>query len=137
VATSLVRASVRFTASFEASLETVETFLSETGQASAYDRLLDLLEGTAVHFLERFPAMGRPFMSMRSGSYEALVKTEELVERLDRLPAGSMVREYLLQDYLILYLHADDSVYLLSIRHYRQVSFEFEHLWVGQQRPVG
>jgi plasmid stabilization system protein ParE len=132
--TSPRRASVRFTASFEAGLESIEEYLAEIAYPAGYDRLLDTLENVVVPRLERFPAMGRPFLSSKSETYEALLKTEELVERLERFAGSGGVREYLLEDYLILYLHAGETVFLLSIRHFRQVSFEFEHVWLGQRR---
>ena len=41
------------------------------------------------------------------------------------------LREYLLSDYLLLY-QVDEQrsmVYLLSIRHHRQLSFDFHRMW--------
>lgn len=43
--------------------------------------------------------------------------------------AGSAVtslREYVMTDYLVLYLQVEATVYLLSIKHHRQLSFDFE-----------
>jgi hypothetical protein len=39
------------------------------------------------------------------------------------------VREYLMSHYLVLYAHVGSAVYLLSIRHQRQTSFDFPALW--------
>ena len=40
------------------------------------------------------------------------------------------MREYVLKDYLLLYALIDGAtVYLLSIRHHRQLSFDFEGHW--------
>jgi hypothetical protein len=51
------------------------------------------------------------------------------------MPAGApeALREYLHGDYLMLYatLEADATVALLSIRHHRQLSFDFAGLWPG------
>ncbi|WP_267119527.1 hypothetical protein [Xanthomonas sacchari] len=43
------------------------------------------------------------------------------------------MRLYLHDDYLMLYtaVEASATVYLLSIRHYRQLSFDFAGLWDG------
>jgi hypothetical protein len=43
------------------------------------------------------------------------------------------LREYLHGDYLILYTEAEveAAVYLLSIRHHRQLSFDFARMWPG------
>jgi hypothetical protein len=53
--------------------------------------------------------------------------------QLATLPPGAAgaLREYLHGDYLILYvaMEAEAAVYLLSIRHHRQLSFDFARLW--------
>ena len=51
--------------------------------------------------------------------------------QLAALPPGAAdaLREYLHGDYLILYTLAGSTVYLLSIRHHRQLSFAFAKLW--------
>ncbi|MHB8758912.1 MAG: hypothetical protein ACYC5S_02190 [Thiobacillus sp.] len=43
------------------------------------------------------------------------------------------MREYLHGDYLMLYNASETAatVYLLSIRHHRQLSFDFTRLWPG------
>lgn len=50
-------------------------------------------------------------------------------ELLAQLPLGAAeaLRVYLHGDYLILYTAT--TVYLLSIRHHRQLSFDFARLW--------
>jgi len=52
---------------------------------------------------------------------------------LAALPAGApdALREYLHGDYLLLYtaMEADATVVLLSIRHHRELSFDFARLW--------
>ena len=51
--------------------------------------------------------------------------------------AASALREYLHGDYLMLYtaMDATATVYLLSIRHHRQLSFDFARLWPGAGMP--
>ena len=53
--------------------------------------------------------------------------------QLAALPTGApdALREYLHGDYLLLYaaMDAQKTVYLLSIRHHRQLSFDFARLW--------
>ncbi|WP_439537925.1 hypothetical protein [Methyloversatilis sp.] len=48
--------------------------------------------------------------------------------------AADSLREYLHGDYLTLYTASDDvaTVYMLTIRHHRPLSFDFAGLW-----PVG
>ncbi|MBL8511202.1 MAG: hypothetical protein JNM52_06110 [Betaproteobacteria bacterium] len=39
------------------------------------------------------------------------------------------LREYMLKDYWLLYVQIGSAIYLLSIRHQRQLSFDFEKHW--------
>lgn len=39
------------------------------------------------------------------------------------------LREYLMPDYLLLYLRQDMAIYLLAIKHHRQLSFDFDRHW--------
>jgi len=70
--------------------------------------------------------MGRRYLDHVPRSAEAMAQ-------LAALPAGAAdaLREYLHGDYLILYSEAESNatVYLLSIRHHRQLSFDFGRLW--------
>ena len=118
--------SVELTASFLERLEVIEAFLTEAGAAFAYDDLLVGLRATVFPNLARFRRIGRPYLAKPPQSAEALAQ-------LARLPAGAAnaLREYLHGDYLILYTAMDEiaTVYLLSIRHHRQLSFDFARLW--------
>ena len=125
-------ATIKFTANFEANLEAIEGFWAENNFAQGYDRLLDELGETVIPNLERFPKMGRPFASRQPESVEALSKQEKLQARLDRLGDGSDIREYVMNDYLLLYALIKNVVHLLSIRHHKQLSFDFSHLWLEQ-----
>jgi plasmid stabilization system protein ParE len=124
-------ARVELTASFLERLAAIEAFLTEADAASAYDRLLDELRTTVVPNLRRFPRIGRRYLEQPPQSAEAL-------SQLAALPAGTAdrLREYLHGDYLILYTVATPGhlVHLLSIRHHRELSFQFSRLWAG---PTG
>lgn len=39
------------------------------------------------------------------------------------------LREYVLKEYLLLYAQIGEAIYLLAIRHQRQLSFDFEGHW--------
>lgn len=119
------RASVRLTANFEANLNQLEAFLLETDAASAYDALLADLETTVIPNLESFPRMGRPFFDRGADSVEAHEKIARLIRRI----GDGELREYLSGDYLLLYAFKERTVYLLSVKHHRQLSFDFERLW--------
>ena len=117
---------VELTASFLERLDAIETFLVEADAAFAFDDLLAELRTTVIPNLARFPRIGRRYLDNPPQSAEALAQ-------LAALPTGTAgaLREYLHGDYLILYAAMDASatVHMLSIRHHRQLSFDFARLW--------
>jgi plasmid stabilization system protein ParE len=127
---------VELTASFLERLDAIEAFLAEADASFAFDALLTELRATVIPNLQRFPRIGRRYVANPPQSVEALAQ-------LAALPAGApeALREYLHGDYLMLYTVAgantDDqgTVYLLSIRHHRQLSFDFARRWPGATTP--
>jgi plasmid stabilization system protein ParE len=117
---------VEFTASFLERLDAIEAFLAEADAGFAFDELLSELRATVLPNLARFPKIGRRHLANPPQSAEALTQ-------LAALPAGAAdtLREYLHGDYLMLYaaMDARATVHLLSIRHHRQLSFDFARLW--------
>jgi hypothetical protein len=115
---------VELTDSFLARLDSIDAFLSEADAAFAYDALLAGLRSTVVPNLARFPLIGRRYLDQPPQSVEAL-------EQLSKLPAGAAdsLRVYLHGDYLMLYSVMNKGMHLLSIRHHRQLSFDFSGLW--------
>ena len=87
---------------------------------------------TVISNLERYPVLGRSFLSHSPQSLES----DERISRLKRRFGDIDVREYLFDDYMILYGIDGNSgtaknrlmVHLLAIRHHRQLSFDFEGL---------
>lgn len=127
---------VELTASFLERLDAIEAFLVEADAGFAFDNLLAEIRATVIPNLRRFPRIGRCYLANPPQSAEALAQ-------LAALPAGApdALREYLHGDYLLLYAVLDASaqaramVYLLSIRHHRQLSFDFARLWPGDTSP--
>ena len=119
---------VELTASFLERLDAIEAFLVEADAGFAFDTLLAELRATVIPNLRRFPRIGRRYLANPPQSAEALAQ-------LAALPAGApdALREYLHGDYLMLYVAMENeaTVYLLSIRHHRQLSFDFAKLWPG------
>ena len=121
---------VALTASFLERLDAIEAFLVEAGAGFAFDDLLAEIRATVIPNLRRFPRIGRRYLANPPHSAEALALLAEM-------PAGAphALREYLHGDYLMLYLVEDASpkaeatVYLLTIRHHRQLTFDFYGLW--------
>lgn len=117
---------VELTASFLDRLDAIEAFLTEADAAFAFDDLLAELRATVFPNLARFPRIGRRYLDNAPQSAEALAQLAALAAG-----AASALREYLHGDYLMLYTAVDATatVYLLSIRHHRQLSFDFARLW--------
>lgn len=119
---------VELTASFSERLDAVEAFWVEADASPAFETLLTALRSTVIPNLRRFPRIGRRYLANPPQSAEALAL-------LAALPAGApdSLREYLHGDYLILYsaVKANATVYLLSIRHHRQLSVDFVRFWPG------
>lgn len=116
---------VKITANFGHNLEAIAAFLDNVDAPQVYDRLLDELTDTLIPNFENFPAIGRPFLA-RS------VRSMEVANALLRLQAklhDGELREYLFSDYLVLYAQFGDEIHLLSIKHHRQLSFDFHSLW--------
>lgn len=125
------RMTAKLAANFQRNLADIEQFLIDTEAPQAFDGLLDELMETTVPNLERFPGLGRPFLDRVVRSAEAANATTALEARLTAMGVSSSasLREYVMAHYLVLYVQVDDTVYLLSIRHHRQLSFDFEGNW--------
>ena len=115
---------VELTARLLERLESIEALLTQADAAFAYDDLPAGLRTTVIPNLARFPRMGKRYLAHPPQSTEALAQ-------FALLPPGTAdtLRVYLHDDYLILYSLAEPVVYLLSIRHHKQLSFDFARLW--------
>ena len=123
------QSTIRLTANFESNLESLESFLDDSGEAGAYDSLIEALEDPVLPNLERFPSLGRRFVDHPARSVETHAGIERLRARSRAISQDIELREYVMRNYLILYACIDGVVHLLSIRHHRQISFNFEALW--------
>ncbi|MDP2067156.1 MAG: type II toxin-antitoxin system RelE/ParE family toxin [Burkholderiaceae bacterium] len=123
---------VKLTANFERNLEEAEAFLLEADAAQAFAALLGELTGTVIPNLERFPGMGRLFFERPTRSVEASNGMDGLHAKLKAIAKDGEIREYVMSHYLLLYARFDATIYLLSIRHHRQLSFDFQSLWAGK-----
>lgn len=120
---------VKLTANFERNLEELESFLIEADAPQAFDALLDELTDTVIPNLETFPGMGRLFLERPVHSVEVANGVARLTHQLAALAKDGELREYVMDHHLLLYARLKGTVYLLSIRHQRQLSFDFEALW--------
>ena len=123
------KSQVKITANAERNLDEIERFLLEAGVPEAFDVLLDELSATIIPNLERFPDMGRLFLNRSVNSVEVKNNLDRLKLQLNRLGKNAALREYVFSEYMLLYAQIDEIIYLLSIRHHRQLSFDFQALW--------
>ena len=115
----------RFTENFSANLTDIETFLGPHGR-SAYRRLLDRLFDDAIPSLCRFPQSGRLFLAHIIKSAKARTLTKELRKLLGK---EDDLREFVTDDYLMLYLVRRGQVIFLAVKHHRQLSFDLKGFW--------
>lgn len=74
--------------------------------------------------------MGRSSFARQPRSVETTNASTILSTKLSALtPDKDALREYVLKDYLLLYALVGGAVYLLAIRHQRQLSFDFAGHW--------
>ena len=118
---------VRITSNVEQNLDSIRKFLAEQEAEAGIDGLIKHLFDEVIPNLERFPKIGRDFLARNPLSDEGKAKLHAL-----RSKSGSKteIREYITEDYLLLYAVRDSVVYLLSIRHHRQLSFDLRVHWL-------
>lgn len=114
-----------FSENFAANLESVRLFLEPEGRP-AFGWLLSRLFDDIVPTLCRFPQSGRSLLTRPAGSLEA----QALLDRLKvTLRKGDDLREFVVDDYIILYLVRRNRLYFLAIKHHRQLSFDLRRFW--------
>ena len=114
------RYKVSVTANFESNLEIIEKFLADAGAPTAFAALLESLSEKVVPTLDHYPNAGRSFLDLAVQSVEA----QQRISRINAMLGATSLREYIVGDYLMLYAVQEKAVYLLSIRHHRQLSFD-------------
>jgi plasmid stabilization system protein ParE len=118
---------VRIAANFERNLDSIREFLIEQEAAAGCDSLITRLFGDVIPNLTRFPKMGRDFLGRDPLSDEGRAKLHSL-----KMKSGkhTEIREYIADEYLLLYAFRDSVVILLAIRHHRQLSFDLRVHWL-------
>ncbi len=121
---------VKITGNFERNLEDIERFLLEAEAPLAFHGLLDELSDVVIPNLERYPEIGRAFLQRPVKSVEVTNAAASLMAKLASLAIEpNMIREYVLKHYMILYVSIGDTIFLLSVRHHRQLSFDLAGHW--------
>ena len=116
---------IRITENFEHNLDSIQQFLAANDAPLAFDTLLDELFNTVLPNLARFPLIGGDFMARLPRAVEGINLHEALQARL----GAAQIREVVHGDYLLLYALFEEKVYLLAIRHHRQLSFDLNAFW--------
>ena len=120
------RVAVRITANFERNLAAIREFLAKADATPAFEALIDHLNDRVTPTIERFPDVGASFAAKAPLSREGQV----LFERFVALAGpNAEVRQWIEGDYIILYLVRGNALFLLSIKHHRQLSFDFAGHW--------
>ena len=119
---------VRITDNFTANLREIEIFLETADAGAAYDTLLDHLQQAIVPNLENHPRLGKLLLQRTAHSVEVQHKQKLLATQHSDLE----VREYISGNYLLLYSIHEDVIYLLSIKHHKQLSFDLLGFWPNQ-----
>jgi plasmid stabilization system protein ParE len=120
------RRTVRITRNFDKNLADIRRFLEEQEAPREFQSLFEQLFETVIPNLERFPEMGVDFLAKVPQSTEGLMRLETLEQRLGK---KTSLREYISGDCLVLYALRGDNIYLLSIKHHRQLSFDLKEHW--------
>lgn len=120
------RRRLQITKNFDQNLADIRQFLEEQQAHAEFGSLIETLFATVIPNLERFPEMGVDFFVRAPQSAEGQLRLETLRERLGK---NTGLREYISGDYLLLYALRGDDIYLLSIKHHRQLSFDLKGHW--------
>ncbi|GAB5100594.1 MULTISPECIES: hypothetical protein [unclassified Caballeronia] len=127
------RATVRISSKFKTRIADIERYWIRLDLPESFERMFEALETKAKPLLERFPAIGRVFLNTDPDTYQAILACEELIEETEEAKKRAELREHVFEDYVLLYLLIGDTVLLTSIRHTKEVSFDFDHIW-GPER---
>lgn len=118
---------IRTTANFSANLDAIDDYWDTCQFPLGHDRLLAELADTVVLNLQNHPRMGRNFLLRQSESIETRTrrqKLDALLATLDTDTERAELREYVMTDYLLLYALSGGVIYLLAIKHHKQLSFD-------------
>lgn len=113
----MARVRVRFAENFYRNLEVIRLFLAEQDASAVADDVFDAVLERLVPALEAHPRMGRDWLMRTPHSPKGKALRERIVTKL----AGTReLREFILDDYMVLYALDEATAVLLAIRHHRQ-----------------
>jgi len=115
----------RFTENFSANLSATEKFLAPQSRTT-FRRFLARLFDDAIPTLCRFPLSGRSFLTRTIKSTKARVLRKEMSKLLKK---EDDLREFVMDEFLVLYLVRQGRVIFLAVKHHRQLSFDLKQFW--------
>lgn len=118
------RACVEAAPHFLSTLNDVHDFFVMQAPESADRRLAKLKAGLRemVTILGWAPASGRPVSFLSAKSAQAQLRAKAVIELAEQVGLPS-VREYVLDQHIVLYAHSETEVVLLAIKHQRQLTY--------------
>lgn len=120
------KSTVLVTANFERNLVEIREFLVSAGAPEAFESLIERHSSVLIPMLERFSDLGADFLARAPLSVDGTALFESVVQLAGR---DARIRQLIQDDYLVLYLVKGQSIYLLSIKHHRQLSFDLGGHW--------
>ena len=117
------------TDNYRGNLDSIEAYWEACLFPAGIGRLLTELAATALVNLPNHPRMGRHFLQRQSRSADAVARIQKinaLLRTLDTDTARAEVREYVMTDYLLLVALVGEVIYLLAIKHHKQLSFDVD-----------
>ena len=118
----------RFTENFSDNLTAIEEFVAPHSR-TAFHRFLNRLFDEVIPTLCRFPQSGRSFLTCTVKSAKAKALTKALSKLFNN---GDDLREFVIDDYLLLYLVRRHQVVFLAVKHHRQLSFDLKRFWLEE-----
>lgn len=129
-APAAARIAVRFTPNLEANLADIERYWTNNQFPAGFDRLMAELFDTVIRNLEDHPRYGRGFFDRQAQTVQAQQKTQSVATQLANVLTDGELREYVMTDYTVLYALVADTIYLLSIKHHKQLLFDLAQVRV-------
>ncbi len=120
-----VNAQVHAAQSFVISVRSAYEFLQQQDASRVEERYQELLAqlGKARERLRWNPASGRPARLLNVKSAQGRTLAPRVKAQAESLEAPEL-RELILKPYVLLYAHGENQVFLLSLRHERQLLVE-------------
>ena len=117
----MAKVTVRIASNFERNLDAIRDFLAEQGASAPFTGLVESVVLRLVPMLESHPRVGRDWMlrtplTAKGRALRARIKV--------KLGNARELREFVLDDYLVLYSIDGSVLTLLAVRHHRQLTFD-------------